>query len=220
MAAGAQVWGNVAQWASAIATAFGLGFTVFALFRRHHDQRSLEFDRGYRDRRKYLKDFWPTANNEWQKFRQLHGDLPEQIGTFVAQVGPPSRPAVAREWPSREGRNLSPHQQLIWDFATLLCPAKRPGFGEHIWNHSSIQPPETARLFYEARGELAWFWNTEALSVKDRHLRLHHYDDRELLILLCWLELAATQWTQATGPGKLRLFIVADRAFRKWATAA
>jgi hypothetical protein len=219
MADGPQFWGNVAQWASAAATGVGLAFTAFALFKRHSDQRTLEFDRGYRKRRKYLQDFWPTVNSEWAKYRNKENNLPEDIGRFVATVGPPRRPSVARDWPKKEGRNLSPHEQLIWAFVTLLYPAK-DGLDEPVWKHSCVKPEEKAKLFHEARGQLAWFWNTEALAVRRRHLQSHHFDDRELLFLLCWLELAVTQWTQADGPGKQRLFTLAERAFRKWEPAA
>ena len=219
MAGGAQFWGNVAQWVSAAATGLGLFATAFALFKRHSDQRALEFDRSYREHRKYLQPFWTTLNNEWSKCQPKNDSLPRDLGKFMAIVGPPPRPAVARNWPSKEGRNLSPSQQAIWDFVTRVYPPKG-NLDEPVWSHSCIKPAEDARQFHEARGELAWFWNTEALAVRKHHLRSNHFDDRDLLVLLCWLELALTQWTQADGPGKQRLFKLGIRAFDKWRSAA
>jgi hypothetical protein len=206
MSRGPEFWGNLAQWASAFGTTLGLALTGFALFKRHRDERILEFDRRYRDHRGDLQEFWDLLLHRWSAHRATHPALPADLSVLIAHAGAPPRAEAIREWARLREAHLTAPQRDLWDFIRSLYP----GGGASVWSNSAIGSEPDAKRFHEARGRLAWFWNTEAMGVPDRHLAEHHADDADLLVLLAWLEIALAQITKAAGPGKTRLWRLAQ----------
>jgi hypothetical protein len=206
MGYGPEVWGNLAQWASALGTTLGITLTGYGLFKRHRDERILEFDRRYRDRRDDLQNFWELLLRQWSAHRASRPNLPVELSALVAQAGAPPRADAIRDWPRLAEGRLTPAQRQLWDFARSFYP----GGGHSAWANSAIKPEDDARRFHEAHGRLAWFWNTESMGVPDWHFAEHHADDGDLLVLLAWLEIALAQVTKAAGPGKTRLWRLSE----------
>jgi hypothetical protein len=190
--------------------------TAFALFKRQRDQRALEFDRAYKEHRADLETFWTNIRGEWARYVELHSDLPGDVGAFFSQVGPPPRVGVVRDWATEMVDKLSVHQQHAWGFVQRVYPPRRHHADAEVWKQSSIKPEGRAKSFHEARGALSWFWKVESLGVPARHFRVSHSDDRPLLALITWLDVALAQWTRAEGPGNVRVWRLAEIASRKW----
>lgn len=206
MGYGPELWGNLAQWASALGTTLGLALTGYALFKRHRDERILEFDRRYRDHRGDLQDFWELLLRAWHQRRTTDPTLPSDLTTLVAHAGAPPRAASIRDWESSAGSTLTPAQRQLWEFARAFYP----GGGHTPWAGSALASEADAKRFHEVRGRLAWFWNTESMGVPDWHFSEHHAEEADLLALLTWLEIALARVTKASGPGKTRLWRLAE----------
>lgn len=208
MTRGPEFWGNLAQWASAIGTTLGIALTGYTLFKRHRDERILEFDRLYRDHRGDLQDFWELLLRAWNQHRADTPALPENLSTLVTKAGAPPRATEIRDWVRKTEATLSADQRALWKFARRFYP----GGGPSAWANDVLPSDIDAKRFHEARGRLAWFWNTESMGVPDWHFDQHHAEDAALVILLTWLEIALAQVTRAAGPGKVRLWRIAERA--------
>jgi hypothetical protein len=150
--------GNAAQWASAIATAIGLGLTSFALFKRHRDLRALEFDRSYRKHRRDLALFRTTLRHEWGEFRKVTPNCPESLATFLKEVALPpldtTGDQIAR---MADDGTLTPTQRLMWAFASAIYPMR----AEEAEVTAQLRSETDSSEFHRARGDLSWFWHTE-----------------------------------------------------------
>jgi len=207
MTGGPELWGNVAQWASAIGTTLGIALTGYTLFKRHRDERILEFDRLYRDHRGDLQDFWELLLRAWSRHRAANPGLPENLSTLIAAAGAPPRAAAIRDWARVSEPTLTPDQRVLWEFVHRFYP----GGSDTAWAKGILSSDADARRFHEARGRLAWFWNTESMGVPDWHFDEHHADDGDLVVLLAWLEIALAQVIRVAGPGRVRLWRLAER---------
>jgi len=212
-----QTMGTWAQWTSAAATAAGFGLGIWRLVRHYYVERVLEFDRRYKQHRDYIGTFWRSARNQYAEFRKKDGDLPEELDQLIRHAGvPPNLPPVTtdiRNWRHANGSKLTSLQQKLLAFASSIYPERRGQRGD-VWENSCITDRATAEAFHKARGELAWFWDTEAWAVGRRHLRQHHPDGRDLLTLISWLEIALHEWTDTRGLGKVRLFKVLQKTWK------
>lgn len=188
-------YGTYAEWASAVGSILGLGATAFALFKRHADQRALEFDRARRERREDVRVFWTQMRAAWRAFRADHPGYAESLANFAREVGAPPRPRgpqVQYGWRQRVQR-LSPHQEMMWTFASAVYPPAGPGAGPTEGAGSVLD----RAVFDEVRSRLSWFWNTETLGVPSSHLRNYFRHEYDALVLLCWLDLAYVQSSRA-----------------------
>jgi len=210
--------GTWAQWASAAATTAGFVLGILALVRHYYVERVLEFDRRYKQHRDYIGTLWRCARNQYVEFRKQHTELPEELDQLIRRAGvPPNLPPVTRDirdWRHANASKLTSLQQKMLAFASCIYP-ERKGQGGDWSDHSAITDKTAAEAFHKARGELAWFWDTEAWPVWRRHLRQHHADGRDLLILISWLEIALHEWTDTRGLGKVRLFKVLQRTWKE-----
>ena len=211
---------DVAQWVSAIGTALGFALAItlaIVALRRHSVARVLDFDRIYKTHRPHLATFWDTARQHFKQFRHSHDDLPEDLDAFIRQVGlPPRLPPKTtdiRNWRTENADRLSPMQTSMLVFVSDIYP-ERQGRTGPVETHSAINPDAAAKVFHEARGELAWFWNNEAWHVSPKHLRENHPNGRDLLTIISWLEIALHEWTDTHGLGKVRLFEVAAKTWQ------
>jgi hypothetical protein len=209
-----QLWGNVAQWVSAVGTVGGLSATAWALWKRHYDSRAFEFDRDYKKHRPHLETFWTILRHEWAAFQNPQSDVRTGLLDFIRQVGPPPLSENLRNWKHEQEASLSPFQRKMRDFASRIFA--KPESGQPVTARVSTVGQYQASDFHDARGELAWFWNTEARAILMSHLRTQYWSHRELLLALSWLEVALAQATEADGPGKQQLFRLAKRADNRW----
>lgn len=214
-------WGNAAQWVSAAAVVFLGGF---ALWQQYFVERALEFDREYEKRREHIATVWHTLREQYSIFRQSRSQLPQDLARFVRLAAvPPGLLEVddLRAWRQANSARLTEDQEHMLAFASAIYPqrtsaelASSPSSWSKPWEGGSITNGGDAEKFHEARGTLAWFWAREGPLVFRWHLRWYHWNARDLLILLSWLEITLQERTNAEDRGKVRLFRVLRKVWK------
>jgi len=169
-------------------------------------------DQKYNDLASSREIFWTALREAYIRFRQEQTQSPVSLEALIQAVGNPidllsRKGRDLRLWPAENTSKLGSDQRLLWNFVSLIYPARQDRQGK-ISNFSFIAK-ESSEAFHKARGDLARFWNAWVPSLKMRYLCKRYKAAREQLILLCWLEIALLQWTQEPGEGKTALFKLA-----------
>jgi hypothetical protein len=182
---------------------------MLAIRRHYFVERAQEFDRRYSRHRDRIKVFWEVIREEYARYRMEDKDLPLSIEELALRAGfPPnikSWTADLRTWRSQNQQRLNSDQMRLFRFAMSVYPPRNGGAAP-VSSLPTINPKEQATKFHKVRGEIATFWDIEAWVVRPKHLRRNQADAREMLILVCWLEIALMEFIGASGPGKQRLF--------------
>lgn len=202
--AGASIVAAIASWAA-------VAVILFAEFRRRTERR-VEMDQRYADLAASRDTFWTTLREAYAQFRDSHPQAPENLENLIIAAGLPPDvvPRNGRDlrlWPTEHVHELGPDQRLLWGFSSQVYPSRENRQGR-VTDFSLIARPQ-AEAFHSARGGLARFWHTWVPSMKMKYLCERHTSAKDQLILLTWLEIALTQWTNDGGEGKVPLFRLA-----------
>jgi transcriptional regulator with XRE-family HTH domain len=112
-------------------------------------------------------------------------------------------------WPKRMLPQLTKEQKTLWEFVTAIYPARGEKLIGDVTDFSSIRPTKRAKVFHDARRELAkhfdrWYaiagWPVFAERFMTRC---------DEVLLVAWLDLALVQWTRGAGMHKQGLYRLA-----------
>lgn len=196
--------GAVVSWVGAI-------IVLCAEYRRRQE-RKVEMNQKYNELAVSREIFWTALREAYARFRQEQTQTPDSVEALIQAAGNPidqlSRNGRdLRLWPAENTSKLGPDQRLLWNFVSLIYPARQGRQGKV--SEFSFIAEESSEAFHKARGDLARFWNAWVPSLKMKYFCQRYKAAREQLILLSWLEIALLQWTQDPGEGKTALFKLA-----------
>ena len=200
-----------AAWVAAIAAVVAAAAGLLAERRRKIDRKA-EMDRKHGELAGCREIFWTALREAYDQFRLADIQAPEQLVGLIFSAGLPTDLVPRKEkdlrlWPVEHARGLDPDQRLLWQFVTQIYPPRGTRTGKVT--EFSIISQSDAEQFHNARGELARFWNGWVPSMPMRYLRKQYAGHHDQMIILSWLEIALTQWTDQAGEGKTHLFRLA-----------
>lgn len=208
-----QEWSIVASWVGAIAAWIGSAVVLLAE-RRRRQERAAEMAQKYSELAGDRETFWTALRDAYSRYRQSCPHAPEQLESLIRAAGVPHDLAPRkgrdlRQWPAENAGKLGPDQRIIWEFVSIVYPA-RQGRQGYVSDYSFITLAN-AKAFHQARGNLARFWNAWVPSLSMKYLFKHYTSACDQLAMLSWLEIALIQWTEDQGEGKVALFMLAQK---------
>ena len=189
--------------------AIGLAIGLYQKRRR----REYEIAQEYSELVRHRATMWTALHDAYQRFLKARDSAPDKLEDLVRAAGMP--PDVGNrggrdliKWPEEHAENLQGQQKTLWEFATLVYPARDGRTGE-ITDHS-IVAPAMAIDFHKARGALAHFWNRAGRALAPSYFAKHYQSAAHDLLLLSWFDIALKQWTGDPDEGKVFLFKIAQ----------
>ncbi len=199
-------WNAVAAWLGAIAAWIPF---VINEFRRSADAR-LQVAGEYVTHAWARRRMWSAIREAYGQFLVDHSSAPPNLDTLIDSAAMPPNLVGATDlpsWPTSNVGFLNANQRLLWDFCTSVYPPRSGHIGD-VMTHSSIAAGNR-ESFHESRNQLSRFWEIAARRVPPARLAQDHTSAHRDFLLLSWLELALSQWTQDQGPGNQQLFAIA-----------